>query len=104
MQIVHIIIAIHPSPAAFASVVLAPVAFEVVSPGCRHLVVPGFLAEDVEVCYPVDLVVYCLLLVACCLLVLSLPKDAALVPGVVPSVVAVVDYGVFYPLSPMFAN
>ena len=102
MQIVHIIIAIHPSPAAFASVVLAPAVFEVVSPGCRHLVVPGFLAEDVEVCYPVDLVVYCLLLVACCLLVLSLPKDAALV--FVPSVAAAVGYGVFYPLSPVFAN
>ena len=101
MQIVHIIIAIHPSPAAFASVVLAPAVFEVVSPGCRHLVVPGFLAEDVEVCSPVALVVYCLLLVACCLLVLSLPKDAALVFA--PSVVAAVDYGVFYPLSPMSA-
>ncbi len=110
MQIVHIIIAIRPSPVASASVASASVASApavfVAFPGFHHLVVvhgsPDFLAEDVEACYPVALVVYYLLLVVYCPLVLSLPKDAF--PVFVPSVVAAVDYGVFYQLFLKSAN
>lgn len=86
---------------AFASEVLVPAAF-VVFPGYHYLGVPDFLEGDVEACclvdypaadYPRLAVVVCYRFVVAVFVLVS-----AL------SVVAAVGYGVFYPLSPMFAS